>query len=869
MAWRPNLRLLAGLTLAGALLTPAGAPAVPADPDARVELEQPSGNSFKAKLYGDEWSHGYETVQGYTVVQTRQSEAWRYAKLTDGGELRPSRTGALEEPPVTVDRHVREEDPLDGVEMGAVDAPSEAPIPANTGTQRSLVILVEFDDQDSATTPAQWRDRYFAASDSVADFWNEASYGQLTLAPAAEDDSAIAGTANDGVIGWLPLSMNHPNSDLSNNNNTDPTDFQRVHQTARAAIEAADPYVNYASFDANANNTLTADELHITIIPAGWERSQGCPGRHVWGHKWGIGNNGVSAPVVDGKTAGLDYTMFGELHCNPSDHLATLGIMVHEIGHDLDLPDLYDTSGANTQGGVGDWSVMANSWLAAPGEAQGSDPALPDAFSKYYLGWTNPADHSGAPQTVTVQQAATSTNSAVRLLDNPLGVDWTKDVSEGTGEYFLLENRQKVGYDNALPACGFVIWHIDETRDRFRPNHVDTRRGVQVEAADNDADYQGDSGDVWAAGAFHGSSAPNSNLYGGAASGVGVDQFSACGSSMTARVGTDGSLTPPGPANDMFANATSLGTGATANRDNDTNLAASKEAGEPNHWAGDNGGRSIWYSWTAPAAGVVTVNTAGSDFDTVLAAYTGSAVNGLAKLSENDDFGGTASQISFTAAAGTTYRLAVDGFGGGSGLVDLHLSQVAGPPDTTPPDTTIDSGPAAPIAGTTTDFSFSSSEPGSAFQCRLDSAPFTSCTSPLSLAGLSVGGHTFEVRARDAAGNTDPTPATRDFTVALAGGGGGAGAGGDPQPPSTSITGRPAAKIKVKKKATAVFSFTATEAATFLCSLDGAAYAPCTSPARFKVRPGNHHFEVYAVDLAGNPDPLTAMYDFKVKKKRR
>ena len=87
--------------------------------------------------------------------------------------------------------------------------------------------------------------------------------------------------------------------------------------------------------------------------------------------------------------------------------------------------------------------------------------------------------------------------------------------------------------------------------------------------------------------------------------------------------------------------------------------------------------------------------------------------------------------------------------------------------DTTPPDTTITSGPAngATIKTNSVDFGFSSSETDSTFACRLDSGAWSSCTSPKSYSNLSNGSHRFAVRATDPAENTDQTPATRDFTV--------------------------------------------------------------------------------------------------------
>src|SRR5215213_6339582 len=89
-----------------------------------------------------------------------------------------------------------------------------------------------------------------------------------------------------------------------------------------------------------------------------------------------------------------------------------------------------------------------------------------------------------------------------------------------------------------------------------------------------------------------------------------------------------------------------------------------------------------------------------------------------------------------------------------------------GGPDTTPPETTIDSGPSGTVSSTSASFAFSSAEAGSTFECKLDGGNFTSCTSPKSYTGpLSEGSHTFSVRATDAAGNVDATPATRTWTV--------------------------------------------------------------------------------------------------------
>jgi hypothetical protein len=89
----------------------------------------------------------------------------------------------------------------------------------------------------------------------------------------------------------------------------------------------------------------------------------------------------------------------------------------------------------------------------------------------------------------------------------------------------------------------------------------------------------------------------------------------------------------------------------------------------------------------------------------------------------------------------------------------------APPSDTTAPETTIGSGPTNPATSTSASFGFTSSEAGSTFECKLDTGAFAACTSPKAYSALSTGSHTFSVRATDAAGNTDATPAAQTWTI--------------------------------------------------------------------------------------------------------
>ena len=94
------------------------------------------------------------------------------------------------------------------------------------------------------------------------------------------------------------------------------------------------------------------------------------------------------------------------------------------------------------------------------------------------------------------------------------------------------------------------------------------------------------------------------------------------------------------PANNNFTNAWTLtGTFVTKNGNTSQPVNATKEPGEPNH-AGFVGGRSVWFNWIAPTSGPVRISTAGSGFNTLLAVYTGTAVNALTQVAANDNFAG-------------------------------------------------------------------------------------------------------------------------------------------------------------------------------------------------------------------------------------
>lgn len=148
---------------------------------------------------------------------------------------------------------------------------------------------------------------------------------------------------------------------------------------------------------------------------------------------------------------------------------------------------------------------------------------------------------------------------------------------------------------------------------------------------------------------------------------------------------------------------------------------------------------------------------------------------------------------------------------------------------------------------TSATFGFSASKPGSSFQCALDSAPFSACSSPKVYSRLGNGSHTVAIRAIRL-GLIGP-PSRYTWTVDLV-------------PPQTTIATAPPAE---SGSAAATFAFSGSEQATFTCRLDGAGPTPCTSPRTYAgLGDGTHTFAVQAVDRAGNADPTPAAYSWHI-----
>jgi hypothetical protein len=249
--------------------------------------------------------------------------------------------------------------------------------------------------------------------------------------------------------------------------------------------------------------------------------------------------------------------------------------------------------------------------------------------------------------------------------------------------------------------------------------------------------------------------------------------------------------TPP-PPNDDFEEATVLeapiGEEPGGNRfylvdAHGYNWGATTQAGEPAYPGGPpprggapahdpESGATVWYSWTAPESGEYHFAPPCCASGLRRAIYSGDAVGALTPVLAGTESG------TLSVAAGTTLRIVVYGLHDPETeepkmarfnfLISANLPPLPKPPpavaspppppDTTPPQTRIVRTKLLSATGTVK-FWLSSSEPGGGFLCRLGKAPYKACASPKGYRHLKPGSHTFRVKAVDAAGNVDPSPA--------------------------------------------------------------------------------------------------------------
>lgn len=166
------------------------------------------------------------------------------------------------------------------------------------------------------------------------------------------------------------------------------------------------------------------------------------------------------------------------------------------------------------------------------------------------------------------------------------------------------------------------------------------------------------------------------------------------------------------------------------------------------------------FTWTCD------INPGGATVDVVGASWVNADGSAFVETAKQRISGGTSQRLTFSRAGvgQTTYGYRCKWYSTTGGLLGKTTTYLTATTDTIPPDTSITATMAAETHSTDASLSFTATEPAT-FECNLDGATYTGCVSPKTYSGLALGSHTFSVRATDAAGNVDVTPATRTWTI--------------------------------------------------------------------------------------------------------
>jgi immune inhibitor A len=363
-----------------------------------------------------------------------------------------------------------------------------ARIPKPVGEKKALILLVDFPDNAHQYPSASFDSLiYYDGVSSLRNYYREVSFDRFAISQASE------------VTDWLRIPRDYSYY-IGDSFGLYPGAFpQNVQGIVWAACSLADPLVDFTQFDEDNNDTVDI----VFVVHAGPGAEEGFAGytQHVWSHQWQLSNTGTGCPgaylTADGVY--VDYYSMEPERFEQYTGRITVGVFAHEFGHILGLPDLYDTDYSTY--GIGVFGLMgAGSWGRADDrDPPGSSPAHLCAWSKYQLGFVTPTavDRVGISKLENQNIPCASCNAvAYRLIEDPGGPDW--DYPGTTGEYFLVENRFRRGFDSSLPGDGLLILHIDDSR-ASNSNEEDPLVGIMQ--GDGDQSYLledlGSAADLW------------------------------------------------------------------------------------------------------------------------------------------------------------------------------------------------------------------------------------------------------------------------------------------------------------------------------------------------------------------------------------
>ena len=344
---------------------------------------------------------------------------------------------------------------------------------ATIGKHRGLVILMQFTDVPFVTeNPQAVFNRFFNEPDyneygmigSVKDYFYAQSYGQLevdfdVVGPfTAANEMAYYG-AHDG----------------------DDNDIRPAWLISEA-VDAASEVVDFSNYDWDGDGEVD----QVFVIYAGYAEAQGADENTIWPHEWVIEAGTGSKKNYQGliiNTYGCAAELRGDGKTN-TGLLDGIGTACHEFSHCLGLPDMYDTKGNNYA--MATWDVMCS------GSYNGNSniPSAYTSYERWFSGWMEPTEINTMTR-ITDMKPLTEKAEAYVLYND-----------KNKNEFYLLENRQQTGFDQAQYGHGLLILHVDYNSNSWETNTVNASASHQcmtIIPADNDYQFsiKGIAGDTW------------------------------------------------------------------------------------------------------------------------------------------------------------------------------------------------------------------------------------------------------------------------------------------------------------------------------------------------------------------------------------
>ena len=306
------------------------------------------------------------------------------------------------------------------------------------GVVRVLIIAVAFSDIKPTMSISELRQEWFG---TVVNYYNEVSYGRLKI--------------QGDMYGWytLPNTLAHYGRDCKGINDADCSGTNQSWKIANDAVPLAQKDVNFANYD------------YYVFIHSGTGQETSDVKNDIWSVTYFNASVGTTSKTL------TSFSIVPETEEPPS---VANGDWCVEFAHLLGVPDLYDTSNGPNQGKsiLGQWDLMdKGSWN---GDPPGSLPAHMTAWPKIQLGFIDGSLLETAPDgvsTFTIDPTEIASNN-VHAVKVPIA------DSSSSSQYYLVEVRQQIGFDAALPASGVLITYVDEAKTIGKVRLINADPGV-------------------------------------------------------------------------------------------------------------------------------------------------------------------------------------------------------------------------------------------------------------------------------------------------------------------------------------------------------------------------------------------------------